>query len=95
MVTGSVADPPTEVMMPSTARSGAAGPSATLKVNAPSTVPMFTAMVEVAALASVVMVRPAAVLRNGGAALALAGVALAQFAGAARDPVREAVAPVD
>ena len=30
-----------------------------------------------------------------GAALALAGVALAQFAGAPRDPVREAVAPVD
>ncbi len=29
------------------------------------------------------------------AILALAGVALAQFAGARRDPVREGVAPVD
>ena len=34
-------------------------------------------------------------IKLGGAALALAGVALAQFAGARRDPVREAVAPVD
>ena len=34
-------------------------------------------------------------IKLAGAALALAGVALAQFAGAPRDPVREAVAPVD
>jgi drug/metabolite transporter (DMT)-like permease len=34
-------------------------------------------------------------IKLGGAVLALAGVALAQFAGAPRDPVREAVAPVD
>jgi drug/metabolite transporter (DMT)-like permease len=34
-------------------------------------------------------------IKLGGAALTLAGVALAQFAGGRRDPVREAVAPVD
>jgi len=34
-------------------------------------------------------------IKLAGAALALAGVALAQFAGARNDPVREAVAPVD
>jgi drug/metabolite transporter (DMT)-like permease len=34
-------------------------------------------------------------IKLAGAALALAGVALAQFAGPRRDPVREAVAPVD
>ena len=34
-------------------------------------------------------------IKLAGAALALAGVALAQFAGSPRDPVREAVAPVD
>jgi drug/metabolite transporter (DMT)-like permease len=34
-------------------------------------------------------------IKLAGAALALAGVALAQFAGSRRDPVREAVAPVD
>ena len=34
-------------------------------------------------------------IKLAGAALALAGVALAQFAGAPRDPVREAAAPVD
>jgi drug/metabolite transporter (DMT)-like permease len=34
-------------------------------------------------------------IKLAGAALALAGVALAQFAGRPRDPVREAVAPVD
>lgn len=34
-------------------------------------------------------------IKLAGAALALAGVALAQFAGAPRDPVREPLAPVD
>jgi drug/metabolite transporter (DMT)-like permease len=34
-------------------------------------------------------------IKLAGAALALAGVALAQYGGAKRDPVREAVAPVD
>jgi len=34
-------------------------------------------------------------VKLGGAALTLAGVALAQFGSPARDPVREAPAPVD